>query len=154
MSTELEAGVRTVVHLAEYFAELKQKAQALTDSIDAVGRGFFSAGEDEQVQALLVSYWQSRSALFDLISECRDFADRQPGERETAFLVGYAAALILVDAARFLRDKTKDQPVIRRKLNQPVPTFNIPGGTYDTTQRSLLSARHAWHLYHALRYFD
>lgn len=154
MSAELTASVRTVIHLAEYFAELKQNAAVLADSSNAVGRGFFSAAEDEQVEALLVSYWQSRSALFDLIGECRDFAERQTGERETAFLVGFAAALILVDAARFLRDKTENQPVIRRKLNQPVPTFNIPGGTYDTIQRSLLSARHAWHLYHALRYFD
>ena len=33
-------------------------------------------------------------------------------------------------------------------------TFGVAGGTYDTIQKSLLSARHAWHLYHALQYFE
>ena len=38
--------------------------------------------------------------------------------------------------------------------NQPAPEFGIPGGTYDAVQKSLMSARHAWHLYHACQFFE
>ena len=68
--------------------------------------------------------------------------------------MAYAAASVLVDAARFLRDITEGRPVVRRKLNQPVPSFGVPGGTYDLVQSSLISGRNAWHLFHAIQYFD
>jgi hypothetical protein len=61
--------------------------------------------------------------------------------------------VLLVDAARFLREMYEDSPVVRAKLNEPDPHFGIPPGTYDTVQRSLVGVRHAWHLYHAMRYY-
>ncbi|MBM4001361.1 MAG: hypothetical protein FJ297_17810 [Planctomycetes bacterium] len=75
-------------------------------------------------------------------------AERRP----IAFLIGYCGALMLVDAARFLRELAEDRPHLKEKLNEPAPEFGIPSGVYDRVQESLLSARHAWHLYHAFRY--
>lgn len=149
----IDAGVRTVVALADHFQRLKAGASNLNVSIDPVGRGFFTATEDEQVQSLLIGYWQARSALLDLIHEYRDYAERPAPDHHIAFLLAYGSALLLIDAARFLREIADARPVVRRKLNQPIPTFGIPGGFYDTIQRSLLSARHAWHLYHAIQYY-
>jgi hypothetical protein len=68
--------------------------------------------------------------------------------------VAFAGALVLVDAARFLRENFHDRPIVRHKLNEPEPYFGIPEGTYDAIQRSLTSPVHAWHLYHAVMYFD
>ena len=153
MRPEIQSEVETVTYLAEYFDELKNAARRVATTINAVDRGYFTADEDEQVQAILVSYLQSRAALYDLINECRNYAQRQPDERDATFLIGYAGALVLIDAARFLREQTEGRPVVRRKLNQPVPTFGIPGGSYDMIQHSLTRTRHAWHLYHAIQYF-
>ena len=154
MQTDSQSKVQAVIHLAEYLAELKCAAEKMATAITAIDRGYFSAEEDEWIQALLVSYLQTRGALYDLINDCRNYAQRCPDDRDTTFLVGFAGALVLIDAARFLREQTENRPVVRRKLNQPVPTFNIPGGSYDMIQRSLVRTRHAWHLYHAIKFYS
>ena len=150
----LESALRTVRHLRIYFAELLEQAAQIASTATAVDRGYFSASEDDQVTALVASYAQSRSAALDLIHELRHNQPRDDPQRSIFFLLGFSTALILVDVARFLRDNTEGRPVVRRKLNQPVPAFGIPGGTYDTVQRSLLGARNAWRLHQARSWYE
>lgn len=78
--------------------------------------------------------------------------DVPPPLRPTRFLIAYAAAILLVDAARYLRESYHDQPAIRVKLNQADSMFGIPPDVYDTVQRSLTKPQHVWHLYHAVQY--
>jgi len=151
---ELLAGVRTVTNLAAYLEELKAAATQLAGRVGAGRRGYFTPSEEEQVLGLLVSYRQTRSALLELIASLRAGVSSAPPAPPEAFLVAFAAALLLVDAARFLRQLVAGRPVLRRKLNEPAPSFGIPGGTYDSVQKSLVSPRHAWHLYHAWHYFE
>lgn len=150
----LQGHARTVAHLAVYFEELKQAALRLRDQFSVRERGYFSPSEDEAARQLLISYWMARTALFEVVLSYRDAADISPPLQPARFLIGYAAALLLVDAARFLRENYHDQPVIRAKLNEPEPHFGIPAESYDTVQRSLTSPVHVWHLYHAVRYHE
>ena len=148
----LQAQARTVAHLAVYFEELKQTAARLRDQFAVRERGFFSPSEDESTRQLLISYWMARAALFEVVLSYRDAEDVPPSLRPARFLIGYSAALLLVDAARFLRESYHAQPAIRAKLNEPEPHFGIPAESYDTVQHSLTSPVHVWHLYHAVRY--
>ena len=150
----LQAHARTVTHLAVYFEELKQAALRLRDQFVVRERGFFSPSEDEAARQLLISYWMARTALFEVVLNYRDAEELPDSLRPARFLIGYSAALLLVDAARFLRENYHDQPVIRAKLNEPEPHFGIPPESYDTVQRSLTSPVHVWHLYHAVRYHE
>lgn len=147
------AGARTVAHLATYFEELKQTARGLREQFGARQRGYFTPSEDEAVRRLLISYWQARNALFDLVVSYRDDSGLTKDVRPSAFLVAYAAAILLVDAARFLRETYDNCSAIVTKLNEPEPHFGIPAGTYDTVQESLTNPKNAWHLYHAVQYF-
>ena len=152
---QITAGARTVVDLTAHFGGLKERARELRQRFGARDRGFFTPTEDEEVRHLLVSYWQSRAALFDLVlSVHRELeTERATAEEEhSMFLVGYAAAVVLVDAARFLGEMFDDSDVVRAKLNEPEPHFGIPEGTYDTVQKSLTDPYHAWHLHQASRY--
>jgi hypothetical protein len=151
---DITAGARTVAHMSDFFEELKASALELTVTVPAQERGHFTPEEDDRARALLVSYWQSRSALFELISSFRGDAQLDGPDRSAAFLVAFAAAVLLVDAARFLRENFDSHDVTRRKLNEAAPEFGIPAGTYDSVQQSLVSARHAWHLYHAVAFFE
>lgn len=151
---DLSAGVRTVTHTATYFEELKAKACQLAQRRAGEERGYLTPNEEDEIRGLLVSYWQARNALLELITSYRIDENLSDEERPAAFLTAFAAALVLIDAARFLRETVHDRPVLRQKLNEPAPQFCIPGGAYDLVQRSLLGARHAWHLYHAIRYFE
>ncbi|MFP6769057.1 MAG: YiiX/YebB-like N1pC/P60 family cysteine hydrolase [Planctomycetaceae bacterium] len=142
-------GARTVFAVHEHFQRLKQSARVLSDVARSSDRGYFTPSEDEETRHLLISYWQSRNALLEVVLEMKDTR-----ERDDAFLVGYAGALVLADAAWFLRREFDDRPVVREKLNEPAPTFGIPEGVYDRVQASLANPVHAWHLYHAASYFD
>jgi hypothetical protein len=149
---DASAAIRTVTHAADYFEELKTAANALTLRMAAESRGYFTPDEEEAILGLLVSYWQTRNALFELIITARDgFADRDPPP--TAFLAGFAGALVLVDAARFLRETVAARPLLSQKLNEAAPQFGIPAGVYDTIQKSLVSARNGWRLLEASQYF-
>lgn len=102
----LDSDIRTVIDLHHYFGELKRQAALIANQISAVDRGYFLPHEDEQVHGLLISYWQARSALFDLVLSKRrevEGAARVDERTDVSFLLGFAAALILVDAAKFLR---------------------------------------------------
>jgi hypothetical protein len=153
-SESIAAGARTVTHLATYLDELRDNAQEMLALGNAGRRGYFTPSEDEAVRRLLISYWQSRSALFELVLAFK-YDTTTPGElRPAAFLVAYAAALLLIDAARWVRESFVGATLIVEKLNEPEPHFGIPAGTYDTVQKSLTNPRHAWHLYHARDYFQ
>jgi hypothetical protein len=147
--------VRTVLHVAEHFDRLKQRAAVLLAEFRASERGYFTPSEDDQVRQLLVSYWHTRNALFELVLEHRDYdLAASPEERNTRFLIAFGGALVLIDAARYLRDHVHDRPIVRSKLNEAEPTFDIPVGVYDRIQKSLTSPVHAWYLYHALQYWE
>lgn len=150
---QIAAAARTVVHLSQYFTELKGRAEPSLQAAQAQRRGYFTPSEDEAVRHLLVSYWQSRNALFDLVISFRDDTSLSAELRPAAFLVAFAASTLLVDAARFMREAFEGRSIVRDKLNEPEPYFGIPAGTYDAVQKSLTSPRHAWHLYHALKYY-
>ena len=150
----IDGGAKTVSTIAAHFEALKQQAVDVLGSFGGSERGYFTPAEDDAVRHLLVSYWQSRNALIELVLSLRDFQKMPEESRSPAFLVAYAGALVLVDAARFLRDHFHDNAVARRKLNAPEPEFGIVEGTYERVQKSLTSPVHAWHLYHAAEYFD
>ncbi len=150
----IAAGIRTVTHAATYFDELKVTADALAERGEGESRGYLTPTEEDDILGLLVSYWQARNALLELITSFRRDEQLSSEDRPAAFLTAFAAALVLIDAARFLRETVEDRSIVRRKLNEPAPQFGIPAGVYDTVQHSLLGAQNAWHLYHAIRYFE
>ncbi len=153
-SLPLSDGARTVEHVADHFQSLQSSAQQLLNEFTASERGYFTPSEDEETRHLLVSYWQARNALVELVRSIHDDTDGPSQLRPANFLVSYAGALVLVDAARFLRTEIQDRPIVRSKLNEPEPHFGIPVGTYDSVQQSLTNPIHAWHLFNAAHYFN
>ena len=151
---QITADARTVAHLGTYLEELKRGVAEVSALANAGERGYFTPTEDEVTQRLQISYWQTRAALLEVIASFRQDEELDEAWRPRAFLVAYAAAVLLVDAARFLRESFDDNEPVVRKLNEPIPSFGVPDRVYSTVQKSLTSARHAWHLYHAMQFFD
>ncbi|MFP6678373.1 MAG: YiiX/YebB-like N1pC/P60 family cysteine hydrolase [Pirellulaceae bacterium] len=150
----LVEGARAVCQIAAHFTELKTRATELTAAARAQHRGYFVPEEGLEVMSILASYWSGRNALLELIHDYRtDFAADGP-PKDIAFLTAFSAALVLVDAARYLRESFHDLELVRAKLNEAAEEFGIPAGSYDQVQRSLFDPRHAWHLYHAIHYFQ
>ncbi|MDP7205626.1 MAG: hypothetical protein QGH11_08660, partial [Pirellulaceae bacterium] len=125
-SEEFASHLKTVEQLAEYLEELQQLAREMTEVISTNEQGLFRPDQEFQVLTLLIGYWQSRSALLELVHSIRDDERLYGPGGDVLFLVGFSAALILVDSARFLRETVKDRPIVRRKLNEAQPDFGIP----------------------------
>jgi hypothetical protein len=151
---QLTAAARTVVQLDDYLQQLKAQALA-TYKPDAVAtRGYITPREELLVRQLQLSYWKTRTALLELVGELRSETPRLEDATPQQFLVGLAAAALLVDAARWLRESFHRVTIVRRKLDEPDPIYNIPPRMYDGVQRSLVSVSNAWHLWQATRYYD
>ncbi len=151
MSTDrIESDAHTVTSLANHFGRLKEATILLSSKGAAAQRGYFQPSEEDELRHLLVSYWQSRNALLDLVLTLHESPDLELAE----FLVGFAGALVLVDGARFLREQFDSNTIVQSKLNEPDIQFGIPAGTYATVQRSLTSPANVWRLYQAAMCFE
>jgi hypothetical protein len=153
-ANELDSAAMTVVQLDQYLQELKSQALAIYNPDAVTAKGYITPSQEQSVRQLQHSYWKTRSALMELIEELRADAHELEQATPQQFLVGLAAAALLVDAARWLRTSFHRVKVVRRKLDEPDPIYGIPPRMYDCVQQSLVSIHNAWHLWQAARYYD
>ena len=97
-SEEFVSHLKTVEQLAEYLEELQQVASGMTEVISTNEQGLFRPDQEFQVLTLLIGYWQSRGALLELVHSIRDDERLYGPDGDVLFLVGFSAALILVDS--------------------------------------------------------
>ena len=151
---QLAASATAVVQLDDYLQQLKSQALETYKPDAVAARGYITPREELLIRQLQLSYWKTRSALLELVSDLRIETPRLELATPQQFLIGLAAAALLVDAARWLRESFHRVTVVRRKLDEPDPIYNIPPRMYDGIQRSLVSVSNAWHLWQATRYYD
>lgn len=149
---EAQTGVDTFINLAAQFDRLKKRGIDLQARIGARDRGYFTPQEDEDAARLYVSYIHSRNALLESVLELHDSG--AVAESPQAFILCLGGALLLVDAALFLRDTFGDNKTVRTKLNEANPVFGIHAGTYDQIQKSLTDPANNWHLLQARNHYD
>jgi hypothetical protein len=149
---EVITHVDTFKSLAEQFDRLKARSLDLQARIGARERGYFTPEEEEETARLYIAYIHSRNALLETVLELRDSGVTT--ESSQAFILCLGGALMLVDAAQFLRDTFGNNKIIRAKLNEANPVFGIPVGTYDHIQRSLTDPTNNWHLQQGRKHYE
>jgi uncharacterized protein YycO len=146
--------VATVVNLANHIGRLRVEAVALQQTFETRDRGYFTPSEDDLVLHLWVSYHKSRSALLELIDSVQRSVGHASDEHAGEFAVAYGAALILVDAARNLRNLFGEDEIVRRKLNESFLPYGIPENSFDAIQMSLTDPTNALRLKAANQFYD
>ncbi len=154
MSNDQHLAQQTVTDLAEHMARLKEAATQFYRSTEVRERGYFSPTEDDQVVHLWVSYHMARNALFELITKYQHRATAGTDAKLADFAVAYAAAVVLVDTGRFLRELFADETIIRRKLNESYELYGIAAESFDAIQMSLSDPVHVLQLYQANQFYD
>ena len=101
---QLATVAQTVVQLDSYFDDLKAQALAIYHPDDVALRGYITPSQELQLRHLQLSYWKARNALLELVNDIRLNVERLDQATSGQFLVAFAAAALLVDAARFLRE--------------------------------------------------
>ena len=148
------AGARTVLTVADHMMHLRDAATHLQSIFDTRERGYFSPSEDEQVEHLWVSYHGSRTALLEIVQVIRNEVGKASREQIGEFTLAYAATLILVDAARSLRDRFGKNDLVRRKLNESFDDFRIPADSFDEIQLSLTDPGNALQIKNANEFYE
>jgi permuted papain-like amidase YaeF/Yiix C92 family enzyme len=154
MSEQLAADARTVAQADDYLQDLKSHVDSIFDPAAVANRGYITPSQEIHVRQLQFSYWKTRNALYELVYDIWRDIERLDRATPQQFVVALAAASLLVDAARFLREKFHRFDVVRRKLDEPDIVHGIPPRMYDEVQKSLTSSYHAWYLWQATRYYD
>ena len=154
MQLDLDRAARTVADIGAHMSRMRDNARSFQHHFEAESRGYFIPSEEDAVFGLWVSYHKARNALLDLIASIR--AEMGEGSEETLveFTIGYGAVVVLIDAARFLRDLFSQDDIVRRKLNESLEHFGIPSGSFDSIQMSLTNPSNALKILDANAFFD
>ncbi|MFK7856011.1 MAG: YiiX/YebB-like N1pC/P60 family cysteine hydrolase [Granulosicoccus sp.] len=151
-----------MLRLISTVESLTQAADAL--DIDApsedfvstvVERGYFRPSENEAIGYWFARFLTVRDALWDTIREVLKRSQKGISKIETdedwrLFLVGYAAACILIRLDRLLLFRVADHSVIQRKLNEEFQEYRIPRKQFTRIFSAFIDHNHALLIYDAM----
>jgi len=108
----------------------------------AEARGYLTPDEDDRVRQALLAYRNYRLVLYDIILRLEDYRTLRPaGLRLRAFMVAFAAALTLYARSLQLQQLAAQSPLVRGKLNEPEPKFELEAGFFDEVMEGYGSLR-------------
>lgn len=170
----LRAGVRGILRVVEALidrnaralASLHPAVEALLATRDArvgleevVARGHFRPAAEERLMAWFGRFLSIRTGLWEVIEEVGAPIDGDPGRIETdghrrCFVLGYAAACLVVGLDRHLVEDFATDALLQRKLNEGDAARRIPRKQFTAAFKSLGSPSNAWSMYEAMRFAD
>lgn len=108
----------------------------------AEARGYLTPEEDDRVRQGLLAYRNHRLALYDIILRLEQYRQLRPaGLRLRAFMVAFASALTLYARSLRLQQLASQSSLVRNKLNEPEPKFELEAGFFDEVMAGYCSLR-------------
>ena len=105
-------------------------------------RGYLTPEEDDRVRQGLLAYRNYRLALYEIIVRLESYPKLRPPElRLKAFLVAFGAALTLYSRSLRLDELAARSDLVRAKLNEPEPKFDLEEGFFDEVMSGFCSLR-------------
>lgn len=131
------------------------------DANKAQARGYYTPNEDERLRAAYVHYMTIRSALWQTVQDLlpyielpRKFKKGDWHVHLKAFSIAFCASAMLVRSGYYLIDMAKDRPVVRAKLDEAEPRFNIERKQFTAIYDSLVSTKRLAQYHIAVQFFD
>ncbi len=149
--SRLLSDAQTLRQIVEGLEQLEQRAEH-TDIVSKAGqRGYLTPAEDDRVRQGLLAYRNYRLALYDIILYLQPYPKLKPaGFRLKAFLLAFAAALTLYAKSLRLDELASRSELIREKLNEPEPKFDLEAGFFDEVMAGFCSLRNYGSILRAL----
>lgn len=146
----------TVRSLMDAVPQLEADALGADQLGAIVARGVFRPAEDEAIGHWFARFLSQRDALWAVINEAdaaidvplwriRDKAQWRP------FVIGYAAACLLVRQDRFLLQRFATHSAIQRKLNEAFPEYRIERKQFSAIFSGYTDPLTALQLFEAMR---
>lgn len=127
----------------------------LAQAAEAEQRGYFLPDEDEMLRETYSVYLAVRSSLLECVHDISGGTLSTQGTKSLPeFMVAYAAACLLVRSANFIVDLAEENPIGRKKLDEPEPRYGLEAKNFTRIYESLTSPKHWWGFFEAVRYFQ
>jgi hypothetical protein len=140
MDQQLRIDLETLREIIPALDRLEAEWNDARISVAARQRGYFTPDEDDRVRQMLLAYRNYRLALYEIIYRAfgyREIAD--PKRQLMVFLVAFAAALTLYAKSLKLIQAYEREPLIRKKLNEPEPKFELEANCFEDLLRGYSS---------------
>ncbi|MCP3672048.1 MAG: hypothetical protein GY814_16760 [Gammaproteobacteria bacterium] len=158
MATEvIERGTRSMATLLQSLPGL-QPDEAWEHTLKAAcSRGHFTPSEDEQLFDWLARFLTVRTALLETIASIEQWLGGMPEkcskpDEWRCFMVGYAAACILVRLDRWMLEVVAQDSLVQRKINEGHQLHRIPRKQYTAIFKSMADLGNAWRMYQAMKF--
>lgn len=154
LEQQIREDAQELVQRLRRLQRLERSAARAADFVNGCRRGYFTPDEDAMVRRIQQHYHEHRQHLYGLIDRYISYRRiSDPAVRMQAFCVGFAAAVSLYAKSLKLIRQYEHNPLVRRKLNEPEPRFQLPGGMFDEILRAHCSLRHGLLYFAAVRFW-
>jgi hypothetical protein len=153
--TRLQVLADTVRGLIEAAALLKSDAPRRAELQAIIDRSEFRPAENEAIAYWFARYLSIRESLWFVIDDAREIlgGTKSSNDEELRFfVVGYAAACVLVGIDRFMLFDVASHSIIQRKLNEPFRELRIPRKQFTRVFEAFIHERSAWSLLDAMKF--
>ncbi|MEM9404207.1 MAG: YiiX/YebB-like N1pC/P60 family cysteine hydrolase [Pseudomonadota bacterium] len=155
-ASDLRSLARAVEGLIQAAAQLTADAPTGQELAAVIQRGEFRPLENEAIGYWFARYLTIRESLWSVIDEGREMLDglamSDDDQRLRVFLVGYAAACILVGIDRVMLFDVAEHSIVQRKLNEAFQELRIPRKQYTRIFEAFIREKSAWSLLSAMKF--
>jgi 1-acyl-sn-glycerol-3-phosphate acyltransferase len=152
--SQLQSDSETLRQIIASLDNMEIEVEQTRPTAGAKSRGYFAPDEDDRLRQLLLSYRNHRLALYQMIDR---YSLPEPSaswpDQIRAFMLGFAAATTLYAKSLRLIEAYEQEPLVRKKFNEPDAKFGMPAGFFDSIEgnytslfnyRLLMRARRRW----------
>lgn len=159
IDTQVRADLERLRTVVTGVNDLTRKAarleSELAEKLTRERRDYYLPEEDDQIRWQFMSYLSYRAALLRLVTTYAGFeVVRDPELKARCFMVAYAAAMTTFRTSLQLVTTYRDNPRVRRKLNEPEPLWGIPSGMFDRLLEGVTNNRNIEFAAEMAAYFE
>ncbi|MGJ8724819.1 MAG: YiiX/YebB-like N1pC/P60 family cysteine hydrolase [Roseibacillus sp.] len=158
LAHEIESSRDTLLAVVPVMPKRTNLLQEIADAEAAQERGYYQPDEDERLREVFAQYLEVRTALRGVVARMEPWVDMgqklNRNDQLRVFIVGFTAACFLVRSGLFMIGMAEGRKVVRRKLDEAEPRFNIPRKAFTEVYRLQSSVRRMWKFHEAWQFYD
>ena len=158
LAGETERGRRALLAVAKGMPTSEDLTQEIEDAVAAQERGYYLPDEDERLRVVFAKYLEIRAALREVVAQMEPWVDKKDGlsadERLRVFIVGFAAACLLVRSGSYLIKIAEGRKVVAEKLDEEESRYGISRKSFTEIYKAQSSVQRMLKFYEAWCFYD
>ena len=158
LAHEIESSRDTLLAVVPVMPKRTNLLQEIADAEAAQERGYYLPDEDDRLREVFAQYLEVRTALRGVVARMEPWVKlNKTLNREDqirVFVIGFTAACFLVRSGLYMIGMAEGRRVVRLKLDEAEPRFNIPRKSFTEVYRLQTSVRRMWKFHEACQFYE